>query len=275
MSQPPPSKGPAAWRSLGAAFSETTRLVKRHQLSLVASSLAFDTLLSIIPLLAVSFAVFHAFGGLERLQHTLEPFILSNLAQGSGAGAAAALRGFIANANASAVGAGGFIGLVVTSMILLSSADAAINRVWDVPLKRPLFAQVASYWLLITMGPLALAVLLGLATSRDLPAARFLPSGLGVAMVVPALLFCVYQFVPARKVDWRCALCSASLTGLLLSLAGLGYEIYAKKAVSYSKIYGPLSAIPLLMVWVYLLWLITLAGAAFTAGLQKHLPDGK
>ena len=68
------------------------------QLLGVASSLAYTTLLSIIPLLAVSFAIFQAFGGLERLQSTLEPFLISNLATGSGEAASEYLRKFIRNA---------------------------------------------------------------------------------------------------------------------------------------------------------------------------------
>ena len=96
------------------------------QLLGVASSLAYTTLLSIIPLLAVSFAIFQAFGGLDRLQATLEPVLISNLATGSGEAASEYLRRFIRNAHAGAIGATGFLGLFVTSVSLLYSIDKAI-----------------------------------------------------------------------------------------------------------------------------------------------------
>lgn len=264
---------PTAWRTLRDVFVEAHRLSGRVRLTLVASALAYTTLLSIIPVLAVSFAVFHAFGGLEKLLDTLEPFILSNLAMGTGTEVTQALRGFIENVHADAVGAGGFVGLIITTVILFSSAERAINQVWGIERQRSAFHRFSVYWLLITLGPLALAVALGVATSSDIPVASLLPSGVGITFVTILILFCVYQFAPNRPVDWRCSFLSATLTAALGSLAGFGYEIYTKKAVTYNKIYGSLSALPTLLIWIYIMWLITLSGAALTAALQKKLEN--
>ncbi|RYZ66215.1 MAG: YihY/virulence factor BrkB family protein, partial [Proteobacteria bacterium] len=59
--------------------------MKASDLSILAGSLAFSTVISLVPLLAVSLSVFTAFGGLDTLLHKIEPFILQNLVDASGA----------------------------------------------------------------------------------------------------------------------------------------------------------------------------------------------
>ena len=100
-------------------FKDTLQNMKQAQLLQVASSLSYTTILSLIPLLAVSFAIFQAFGGLKTLNDTIEPFILSNLAEGVSDEVIAKIQGFINNAHASALGIGGLIGLIFTSMSML------------------------------------------------------------------------------------------------------------------------------------------------------------
>lgn len=268
--KPPKLFSRGNWEILKGVYQDMMTLMRRVHLPLVASSLAYDTILSIIPVLAVSFAVFHAFGGMEKLLETLEPMILSNLAHGTGEEVAQALHGFIDNVHANAVGAGGFVGLIVTTMIMLSSAETAINHIWGATKSRSLFQRISTYWLFVTLGPLALAVAVGAATSSEMPLTRFLPGGAGKLLLSVGILFCIFQFVPNCRVNWRYSFISAALTGVFWDGASVAYEIYTKKAVSYSKIYGSLGAIPILLVWIYIMWLITLTGAAFTAALQKR-----
>src|SRR4051812_18566731 len=127
-------------KTLGSILSDsarrTWREIQKAQLFMTASSLAYTTILSIIPLLALSFAVFQAFGGLSKLQSTIEPFIVSNLAEGASDEVVARIRDFIRNAHGSVLGVGGMIGLIFTSMSMLSSIENAINRVWGVSEQR-------------------------------------------------------------------------------------------------------------------------------------------
>src|SRR4051812_36760219 len=161
-------------------LNEVWAQMQRAQLLLVASSLAYTTILSIIPMLAVSFAIFKAFGGLEKLYHTIEPFILSNLAEGSSDEVIASIRKFVENANASAIGIGGFVGLVVTSMSMLSSIERAINVAWGAPMRRNYFQRIATYWFFITLGPLAASVGVGMVTTSNIPLWQFVPDGTGI-----------------------------------------------------------------------------------------------
>lgn len=246
--------------------------IKEAQLFMNASSLAYTTILSLIPLLAVSFAIFKAFGGLERMVGTLEPFLLNNLAEGTSDDVIQRIREYIANAHASAVGAGGFIGLVLTSMSMLSNIEKAINRVWRVNGVRPLFQRISSYWLFVTLGPVALAVVLGATTTSEVSIVRFLPSGTGVFFMMVGIFFCVYRYVPHCEVRWPFALIGAFFTSICWNLARMAYSLYTKNVVSYDKIYGSLGAVPILLLWIFIVWVVILTGAAFSAALQKTIP---
>jgi membrane protein len=253
------------------AVWDFSKQIQEGQLFLVASSLAYITILSIIPLLAVSFAIFQAFGGLNKIYETLEPLILSNLAEGSSDEVIAKIREFIANAHGGALGLGGFIGLVFTSMSMLSNIEKAVNRLWGIPMKRTFFQRFTSYWLFITLGPLALAIGVGAATSsRDFPITRFLPSGTGLFLVTIVVFSAIYKYVPHIKVRWQSALLSGFAAAVLFNLAQIGYRLYTAKVLTYNKLYGSLGAIPILLIWIYIVWIIVLGGAAMTAFLQNR-----
>jgi membrane protein len=250
---------------------DTSLQMKESQLLTVASSLAYTTILSVIPVLAVAFSIFQAFGGIEKLYQTLEPMILENLAQGTSEDVMVAIRRFLSNIHGGALGAGGLVGLIFTCMSMLLSIENAFNRIWKAPTSRPIFYRIASYWLFITLGPLALSIAVGIATSSSLPLTKFLPSGTGMFVIFALVFSLAYKYVPNRAVHWAPALISGALTALGWNLARLAYAMYTHKVVSYDKVYGSLGAIPILLLWVYIAWVIVLAGASLTAALQRRV----
>ncbi|MBI4924568.1 MAG: YihY family inner membrane protein [Bdellovibrio sp.] len=257
--------------SLKLIISDIKNHILEAQLLLIASSLAYTTILSIIPLLAVSFSIFHAFGGMEKLYTIIEPFILENLTEGTSEEAMQTIRKLISNAHAGAIGTGGLAALILTSMSMLSSAEKAINRVWKTTIQRTWFQRISTYWFFITLGPLALSIALGAMTSNELKLTRLIPNGFLFFTLNTIILFCIYKWVPHRKVNtWSALITSAIISGIF-NIAQLCYSIYTKNVVSYSKIYGSLGAIPILLLWIYILWLILLTGAAITASLQKRV----
>jgi membrane protein len=254
---------------------DTWTHTRRAQLPLVASSLSYTTILSLIPLLAVSFAIFQLFGGLEKIYDVMEPFVLDNLVEGVSDQVIDLLRTFINNAHAKTLGLGGLIGLVFTSVAMLQSIERAINGVWNAPLRRSFLWRLTSYGLIIILGPFAMAVALGLATSRDFPIGRFFHGGAGFFFITVSFLFLTYKCVPHTLVYKRYALVSAVMASIAFSIARVGYAAYMARAVSYSKIYGSLAAVPILLLWIYIVWMIILAGAALTSALQKYADQEK
>ncbi len=254
---------------------DTVKIVREEQIPGAASSLAYTTILSVIPLIAVSFSIFKAFGGLDNLYATIEPFIFENLAEGSDEKTLEMIRSFVGNIHAATLGIGGLIGLLFTSMSMLASVEKSINKIWKVPLSRGIFQRVTIYWFFITLGPLALAVAVGAATSLDLPLSRVLPTGTPFFFILVALFYGMYRYIPHRRVYWRSALISAIGTSVSWVIAKGIYGIYVRKVVTYDRIYGSLGAIPIFLVWIYVAWLVILTGAAFSASLQWHYLVGE
>lgn len=250
---------------------DTQFVINDAQLFMTAASLAYTTILSIIPVLALSFVIFRAFGGLEKLYATLEPFILSNLSQGTSEDVMLKMKGFINNVSIGTISAGGFVGLVFTSMSLMLNIENSFNRIWKVENTRSWFHRIASYWLFITLGPLAVSIALGIATTSRLPLSNLLPSWSGAFALAACILTLTYKYVPNTRVRAKYAFISGFWTAIVWGLSRVGYELYIEKFASYNKIYGSLAAVPILLFWIYLMWLMVLAGAALTATLQKRL----
>lgn len=245
--------------------------MEKAQLLTLASSLSYTTILSIIPILAVSFAVFQAFGGIEKLYNVLEPFILSHLAPGSGQEVISTIRRLTQNANPGAIGVGGMIGLIFTSMSMLLSAEKAINQIWELKLTRGIFQRISTYWLFITLGPLGVSLALGFASSHELPVWKLFPGGTGIVLITLGFFFSVLKWVPQTEVHWKNALIGSIFTTVFWNLAAWMYSIYTRKVVTYNVVYGSLGAIPIFMLWVDIGWMILLSGVSLSATLQKTL----
>lgn len=258
---------------VGWVVTDTYKQVQETQLMLVASSLAYTTILSIVPMMAVSFAVFQQIGGLDKLYVHVQPLIIGNLAEGTSDDAMAKIQEIIQNVHGGAVGATGFVALLFTSMTMFWSADRAINRVWSTVNTRHWFYRLSSYWAFLSFGPLSLAFIIAYKTSNEMSLGNILPAGAGAFFLQVVFFFAVYSLVPHRRVNFVPALSSAVFTTTCWTLARVGYGFYTSNVVSYSKIYGSLGAIPIILLWIWINWLIILMGAALGAALQKHMDD--
>jgi membrane protein len=250
-------------------LGDLAKVFGESQLSMVASSLAYTTILSIIPVLAMGFSVFKAFGGMEKLYESIEPIILQNLTEGASGQTMQTIRGFIENIHAGALGAVGLIGVIVTCMSMLLSIEKAINRIWKTQIQRTIFQRISYYWLIITLGPLALSFVIGLASTQGQSIIKYLPSQAGAITASTVLFLLIYKGVPNRPVHWVPAIVSSFIASLAWNLGRVAYASYTAKVLTYNKIYGSLSAVPILFVWIYIGWLIILSGAAITSVLQR------
>ncbi len=259
-------------RRLRQVAIDTLSQMREAQLLLTASSLAYITILSLVPLLAISFAVFQAFGGLDKLYERVQPLILDNLAEGTSDQVTASIEGFIRNIHSTTVGVGGFLGLIFTSMSMLANIESAFNRIWKTANSRSLFQKFSTYWLFITLGPLALSITVGLATSTHLSLVTHLvPQWVVMFLVSVFALFGIYKAVPNCRVDWKFSLLAAAVTTLGFNLTRVIFNIYIRQFASYNRIYGSVAAVPILLFWIYIVWVILLAGASLNAALQKRL----
>lgn len=237
--------------------------------SILAESLSFETVLSLVPLLAVGLSVFKAFGGFEALYKEVEPFILSNFVAASGTHAAQFIQDSIARIQTQTLGAAGAAGLLYTSTRLFMSVEKAVRQVYHERSTRISLRRVAGFWLLLFLGPLAFAVALGAIGSKNFGLLKILPHNALAFMATFVGFLMINRLLPVRQVSWRSAVIASGVAAVGIVLAQTFYASITTTFLRYSKIYGSLASIPIFLLWILVLWWICLGGVALCATLEE------
>jgi membrane protein len=261
-------------------FVFTARSIVREEVALRAAALTYNTVLSIVPLLAVGFALFKAFGGLRRLEGPLRQVVMENLAVGRAEEVGAWLDNVISNVSAGAIAGVGVILLFYSAIGLLINIESSINRIWGCQRSRPLFLRFAVYWCLITLAPPLLGFSISISTrlqSSDfaMVVLNWLPFGLGRALLaissaagVCIAFTLVIILVPVTKVRFKPAVLGGAVSGVLWSISKYIFFVVSAGTLKYSAVYGALGVVPLLMIWIYASWIIVLFGATYAHANQ-------
>jgi membrane protein len=254
------------------------------QLTLRAMSLVYTTLLSIVPLLALSFSVLKAFG----VSNQIQPMLLNFLAPLGEKGEEVARRivQFIENMNVGVLGALGLTLLLYTAISLMQKIEESLNYIWHVPRARPLADRFSRYLSVLLVGPILVFSALGItATVMNIDAVREVLSvdvlGQAVqavgrlapyALVIAAFTF-VYLFIPNTRVGIGFALIGGAVGGIAWQSAGWVFAVFVASSNRYAAIYSGFAILVLFMIWLYLSWLILLFGAsvAFYAQHPEYL----
>jgi len=258
-------------RTLWSRFQEV-------RLGMTASSLTFTTVLALVPLLTLALAIFTAFPIFAQMQEQLQRWLIDSLVPESiSRQVLGSLTQF--SRKASRLGLVGFIAVVGTSLALLVTIDRTLGQIWRVNRQRPWGQRVLIYWAGLTLGPILLGGSLMLSSYLF---TGYL-SGLGDWLPVSVrtlldlvefslLVACVtglYYYLPNTRVDWRHALIGGTSVALGLELAKKVLAIYLAQMPTYSAIYGAFSAVPILLVWIYVMWVVVLLGAVLTSSLPE------
>ncbi len=246
---------------------------REDRLGVTASSLTFTTLIALVPLVTVTLAVFTAFPMFAGLEVAVEKYFLQNLVPDSIAKPVLkALTQFAAKARG--MGTAGLLLLVATALALMLTIDRTLNGIWRVRRPRPLGQRVLVYWTALTLGPLALGVSLSI-TSLAISASRSLtsslPGGVGFVLdLVQYLLLAIgaaglFHYVPNTPVRWAHAFAGGVFVASAFEISKIGLAWYLDLVPTYSTVYGAFAAVPIMMLWVYLGWVIVLLGAVIAA----------
>jgi len=263
------------WHTLWDILLFALRRAQEEKLFQVAASLTFTTTLSIVPLLTTIFGAMTAFPVFQRLRDALHAFLESKLMPEA---ISQSIFGYLDqfSANASSLTIVSLVTFAVTSLLTLLTIDDALNTIWGVRRARPLPQRLATYWAILSIGPILLGISLSLTSYLASASAGFVvaPTPLVAALldVAPIVVFIVsytalYVFVPNRHVELRDAFIGAVLAAFAFEAAKRGFAAYITRFHSYTVIYGTLAALPLMLLWIYYIWIITLAGALVAASL--------
>ncbi len=248
------------------------RELANGQLNLRAMSLVYTTLLSLVPLLAVSFSVLKAFG----VHNQVEPFLFNLVAPlgEQGNELVGMVLGFVENMKVGVLGSVGLALLLYTVVSLIQKVESAFNYVWHTESTRSLSRRFSDYLSVIMVGPVLVFSAIGMTASMMSSGVvqsllTIEPFGSIVVLlsklmpyflIIFAFAF-VYLFVPNTRVSLRAAFVGALVGGALWQTTGMAFATFASTSTKYAAIYSGFAILVLFMIWLYLSWLILLLGA--------------
>lgn len=254
------------WGLLRGRFREA-------RLGQVAGSLTFTSLLALVPMLTVALALFSAFPVFGTFQEGLQKLFLQSL-----------VPDFIARpvlmtvsqfaGKAARLGAAGLAGVVLTALVMMLTIDRALNRIWRVRKPRPVSARLMIYLGAMTLGPLLVGVFFT-GTSYAFTASRgwgpVMPVLLGTALDVlelvalMAAVVLLFRYLPNTSVRWGDAMVGAVFVVVAFTAAKHALGWYVKSLSVFAAVYGAFATLPILLLWIYIVWVIVLSGAVLAA----------
>ena len=274
-----PADEPTTWVAAVQKWpwlSTTATLVRRFRedrLALVAGSLTFTTIISLVPLMTVTLALFSAFPMFATLQGSLQSYFVQALVPDSIARPVMmAITQF--SSRASRLGAVGLVALVVSSLAMMLTIDRALNAIWRVRKPRRIAQKVLVDWAALTLGPILLAVslaatsyaVIGIARRFRRHAARLRRGRrAGRVRVRGGRRRGLFHYVPNTRCAGAMRSAAASSWRSASSSSSAPLTCYIGAVPTYSMIYGAFATLPIFLVWIYPSWIIVLLGAVVAA----------
>ncbi len=267
---------------------------------LYASSLAFKTILALVPALAILMAVLSSDAFAQKREQLLdqivdaiypvqtrstnsildpdEPQYLEQLNQLGKQQIRISVRRFALYSKN--VGLIGFLGFLLIVFFLMRDVEHSFNYLWEIEKPRPLLAQMirhATFFIGLPLMGLFLLTLRGWAGSLNVLHPSFRHWLFATALPFLALWAAcswMYAWVPNAKVEARSAALTGLVAAILLQTARWGMNWYTLKVFERSHVYGALWVFPVILIWFYLSWTILLFGAEVTFFVQQYRTQG-
>jgi membrane protein len=242
------------------------------QLTMRAMGLVYTTLLSIVPLLAFSFAILKGFGVFNQL----EPY-LDNLAAPLGAQGEQIVDQILVlvdNVKGSVLGGVGLAFFLWTAISTVQKVEESFNYTWYVTKPRNFSRRFTEYLIVLLVGPLLMVTAIGMLTSIQsntvvqwvLNNEALGPVFVLVGQLVPYLLISgvftfLYMFMPNTEVNFKSALVGGVAGGFMWATVSAIFTSFILYASRTLQIYAGFAVAITTLIWLYLNWLILLIGA--------------
>ena len=249
---------------LAVRFFTTKRVLTQ------AAALTYSTLLAIVPIMAVVFAIARGFGYNKYIELWFRD-ALSSQPQ-----VADVIIGFV-NSYLVHTKSGIFLGIgllfmLYTVLMLVSNIEDAFNQIWQVKKPRSIFRTFTDYLAMFFVFPILIVVSTGLsifitAMTDEMPDILLLRPTVRLLLdatpylLMSALFTALYIFMPNTHVKWKNAIGPGILAGVAMQLLQFVYIHSQIWVTGYNAIYGSFAALPLFMLWVQISWTICLFGA--------------
>ena len=285
-------------RSLGPPWGAALRLARypaalirdwlAGEISVRAMSLAYTTLLSIVPLMVFSFSILKGWGAHGDLRFILDEFFRP--LGGASSQLTESVIQFVDNMHGLLFGSIGLAFLIYTVITTVQKVETSFNFVWRVEYPRGFARRFIDYLGVMILGPILLAVALGLlASAANSPFAVWVDAFAPLAwtfrtarqilpyVIVTIVFTAMYKFIPNTKVEFRAALIGGITSGVIWALVGKAFTAFILYSSSLVAVYTGFAIVLTTLIWVDLSWLILLIGAqlAFYLQFPQYLRHGQ
>lgn len=242
------------------------------EIRFAAASLAFSTLLSLIPFLIVVLAVFQSIGGLETFYPKVQSVVFSYFKEATGNSVTNLIRTMINQVHAKPLGLTGISLLILTSLGLFRSIDIAFHRIWKLKMRRSFLRRLGLYAGVFAAMLVVLSMFVGVKSIEKIQALTVgIENSYLLSMWITFFLLIIYKAIPDTKVSILSATIAAGCTGLILALIQGSFFYFARMVFQKNKIYGSLISFPIFLIWLYVVWCVVLGGVSFCAFIQRKI----
>lgn len=251
----------------------TIRFFTTKRVMTQASALTYSTLLAIVPILAVVFAIARGFGYNKYIELWFRD-ALSSQPQAADV-IVGFVNGYLIHTKSGIFLGVGLIFMLYTVLMLMNNVEETFNQIWQVSNSRSIIRSFTNYLAMFLLFPILVIVSTGvsifMATVADsmngtviLGSAVHKLLDLSPYLLLSLLFICLYVYMPHTKVRFSCAVIPGILAGIAMQVLQMVYIHSQLWVTGYNAIYGSFAALPLFMLWVQISWTICLFGAQLT-----------
>lgn len=266
-----------SWSSARAFAAYCWRRFHKDDCLGSAAELTYLSLFALVPLMTVAYAMLSAVPAFAAVGAQLQDFIFAHFVPDTGRQLQTYLRQFSEQArNLTGLGV---VFLVITALTMMSSIEKTFNAIWRTRNSRSGLSSFLLYWAVLSLGPLLIGVAIGISTyvlslqvlfdRVHLFGARAVLFALAPPLLISAAFTLLFAAVPNCRVPLKHALIGGFVSGFAFELARHAFASVMANA-SYEFIYGTFAAIPLFLLWLFLSWVIVLAGAELVQALSGY-----
>jgi membrane protein len=238
-----------------------------------ASALTYSTLLAIVPMLAVVFAIARGFGYNKYIEIWFRE-VLSSQPQVADV-IVSFVNSYLVHTKSGIFLGVGLIFMLYTVLMLVNNVEETFNQIWQVNNSRPILRSFANYLAMFFLFPIIIVVSTGLSIFMETvadtmdgfrilgPAIRRMLS-LAPCVLMSLMFIILYVYMPNTKVRFSSAIVPGILAGIAMQVLQLAYIHSQIWVTGYNAIYGSFAALPLFMLWIQISWTICLFGAQLT-----------
>jgi len=263
-------------------FWEFTRKVIQHadrdKVFILASSVVYSTLISLVPFIAFIVSLLSVFGGLTTVKGYVQEFVRVNFGVAAETGFLDLVEGFVSNAGN--LGVIGLISFLITSIFLLNRVWVTLNQIYRTSAAGNMLVRFGRFLTVLVVGTLLLSAYVSIMTyvrgyflvTEEITQLMNVLRVAAPWFFMFLTLFLLIAWVPSVKVKKRSAAIGALWGMVLFRISNSIFTAFVNVAINFSIIYGSFATILIFLLWVYLVWVIIFL-AAEVSYVHQYKPE--